>query len=277
MPLVVFCGIPSSGKTTRALELKAYLEEKHKSNVIILNEETLNLVKTEAYKDYTAEKMTRAFLKSNVEKNVNKNTVVILDSLNYIKGYRYELFCLARSAQTPHCVVYMDISRETARAYSEKNEGGLVGDLFEDYAGRMEVPNQKNRWDSPLFQVREGEPTPCEEITRVILFEEKTSKDPVSTRLEAKLPTNFAFELEKRVQNIIDAINDKQNSMFTKGMTVQCEGCSKKLVLHQNVSLIELKKFKKEFFNMMKLNPVKDMNEIGDSFITFLEAAFQRL
>ena len=30
--------------------------------------------------------MTRAFLKSNVEKNVNKDTVVILDSLNYIKG-----------------------------------------------------------------------------------------------------------------------------------------------------------------------------------------------
>jgi len=50
MPLVVFCGIPSSGKTTRALELKAYLEEKHKRNVIILNEENLNLVKKEAYK-----------------------------------------------------------------------------------------------------------------------------------------------------------------------------------------------------------------------------------
>ncbi len=50
MPLVVFCGIPSSGKTTRALELKAYLEEKHKCNVVVLNEENLNLVKKEAYK-----------------------------------------------------------------------------------------------------------------------------------------------------------------------------------------------------------------------------------
>jgi len=38
----------------------------------------------------------------------------------------------------------MDISRETARAYSEKNEGGLHDELFEDYAGRMEVPNQKS-------------------------------------------------------------------------------------------------------------------------------------
>ena len=83
--------------------------------------------------------------------------------------------------------------------------------------------------------------------------------------------------MEKRVQNIVDAINEKQNSMFTKGMTVQCDGCSKKLVLNNNVSLIELKKFKKEFLNMMKLNPVKDVNEIGNTFISFLEAAFQRL
>lgn len=30
--------------------------------------------------------MTRGFLKSNVEKSLNDKTIVILDSLNYIKG-----------------------------------------------------------------------------------------------------------------------------------------------------------------------------------------------
>ena len=38
--------------------------------------------------------MTRAFLKSNVEKNVNKSTVVILDSLNYIKGIAHHLMTI---------------------------------------------------------------------------------------------------------------------------------------------------------------------------------------
>lgn len=128
-----------------------------------------------------------------------------------------------------------------------------------------------------MFQLREGEPTPCEDITRVILFEEKTSKDPVSTKLDAKFTTNFTFELEKRIQSVIDTINEKQSSMFTKGMTVQCEGCTKKLILNSNVSLIELKKFKKEFLNMMKVNPIADVNEIGNAFISFLQAALQRL
>ncbi len=49
--------------------------------------------------------MTRAFLKSNVEKALNDKTIVIFDSLNYIKGYRYELFCLVRSCKSTHCIV----------------------------------------------------------------------------------------------------------------------------------------------------------------------------
>ncbi len=50
MPLVLFCGIPSSGKTTRALELKKYLEDQHKCYVVLLNEESLSLDKKEGYK-----------------------------------------------------------------------------------------------------------------------------------------------------------------------------------------------------------------------------------
>lgn len=40
----------------------------------------------------------------------------------------------------------------------------------------------KDRWDSPLFEVRDTEPTPLKEIAQVILFEEKKAKDPISTK-----------------------------------------------------------------------------------------------
>lgn len=42
---------------------------------------------------------------SAVEKEISKSTVVILDFLNTIKGYRYELYCRAKTASTQHCVV----------------------------------------------------------------------------------------------------------------------------------------------------------------------------
>ena len=43
-------GIPSSGKTTRALEIKEYFELEHKRTVVLLNEENLNMDKNKFYK-----------------------------------------------------------------------------------------------------------------------------------------------------------------------------------------------------------------------------------
>jgi len=40
--------------------------------------------------DASTEKILRASLKSEVERNLDNETIVILDSMNYIKGYRYE-------------------------------------------------------------------------------------------------------------------------------------------------------------------------------------------
>jgi hypothetical protein len=39
-----------------------------------------------------------------------------------------------------------------------------------------------DRWDVPLFERREEEETPLEEIANVLLFQAKKSKDPVSTK-----------------------------------------------------------------------------------------------
>lgn len=50
MPLILICGYPSSGKTTRATELKSFLETEFKHDVIIINEENLEIDKMEAYK-----------------------------------------------------------------------------------------------------------------------------------------------------------------------------------------------------------------------------------
>lgn len=49
--------------------------------------------------------MIRGALLAEVERHVTSDVVVLCDSLNYIKGYRYELFCRSRSQKTPNIVV----------------------------------------------------------------------------------------------------------------------------------------------------------------------------
>lgn len=96
--------------------------------------------------------------------------MVIIDSQNYIKGYRYELYCLARNAQTNLLVVFCDTEIEIAEKIC--HEGGYENpfpiELFSDYASRMERPNPAARWDSPMVHIRFDEVTPYEEIAKIV-------------------------------------------------------------------------------------------------------------
>lgn len=126
MPMIVLCGHPCSGKTTRANELKkeleSYIQDCHKNNgtnsitgkkliyngvsdnVVIVNDESIGQSKS-LYGNGHSEKIARAALFSAVERELSKDKVVIVDGLNYIKGYRYQLYCVARAIGTPSCVI----------------------------------------------------------------------------------------------------------------------------------------------------------------------------
>ena len=49
MPLVIMCGVPGSGKTTRAKQIADYLSKNHKQKVVLINEESLGLDKNVAF------------------------------------------------------------------------------------------------------------------------------------------------------------------------------------------------------------------------------------
>ncbi|KAJ8311503.1 hypothetical protein KUTeg_010858 [Tegillarca granosa] len=107
MPFILMCGFPSSGKTKRTEELKVYFESKLSKTVHIISDDSLKINKNEVYADSKKEKDVRGNLKSSVQRILNKDDVVILDSLNYIKGFRYELYCVTKACQTPHCVTVL--------------------------------------------------------------------------------------------------------------------------------------------------------------------------
>ena len=84
----------------------------------------MNIKKNEGYKgnlyiiiilDPVNEKMTRGFIKSNVEKSLSPDVIVIVDSMNYIKGFRYELFCLARASKTTNCLLYCNTPHDICK------------------------------------------------------------------------------------------------------------------------------------------------------------------
>jgi protein KTI12 len=107
-------GYPSAGKTTRARELQDALEARiasestdrrvSKLKVHLINDQTLGVSRS-VYHTAKAEKDARAEEYSAVKRLLSRDDIVIADGLNYIKGFRYQLYCEAKAVQTPSCVV----------------------------------------------------------------------------------------------------------------------------------------------------------------------------
>ena len=185
MPCLIIAGHPSAGKTTLAnlLKERALLHDAI-DEVVVLNEEsecgcihnndddgneqgeTYSSIeknykeattKQELYENSEAEKQTRGALKAAFDRavkksdgnNGNSRRLVILDSLNYIKGFRYELHCISKASGEKHGILWvlnrLSVVQQWNKNYSSK--------LLQELISRFEPPDDRNRWDKPLFTV----------------------------------------------------------------------------------------------------------------------------
>lgn len=116
--LILVSGYPSSGKTYRSNQLVDFFDSKIKAatephirrlSVTHINDQTLGLQR-DVYREAQSEKDARAAEYSAVKRDLGRDTIVIADGLNYIKGFRYQLYCEAKAVQTPSCVVSAALS-----------------------------------------------------------------------------------------------------------------------------------------------------------------------
>ena len=89
MPLIIISGLPASGKSTRANELREFFTERGKIVKIVSENAGIpkaGFQKNEYFADSQKEKMVRADLKSETMRLLTKDDLIILDAGNYIKG-----------------------------------------------------------------------------------------------------------------------------------------------------------------------------------------------
>ncbi|KAL4974034.1 chromatin associated protein KTI12 [Aspergillus desertorum] len=121
MPLIILTGYPCSGLTYRANQLATRLEETQsqlfangtippsKSNYkihIVSTHDNVNYPRT-VYDTARTEKEARGVAYTKAKRMLGRDSFVILDGMNYIKGYRYQLWCEAKALGTTCCVVHV--------------------------------------------------------------------------------------------------------------------------------------------------------------------------
>ncbi|XP_029188575.2 protein KTI12 homolog [Acropora millepora] len=273
MPLVIMCGFPCSGKTKRANELKSYLQNSRGRSVQLSSDESLNFERNTAYAASSSEKELRGLLKSSVERLISRDDIVILDSLNYIKGFRYELYCVAKAHKTTHCVLHCDTPKETCQQWNMVKENRYHDEILDALIMRFETPDSRNRWDSPLFVIQVDDVLPFDSIYEALINRVPPPPNQ-ATQAQPLSATNFLYELDKTTQDIVTALLNSQ-STFVPGDSVAVPGAQEKVILIRTANMSELRRLRRQFITYTKMHPVEDTKKIANMFVQYLNSSLQ--
>lgn len=270
MALVVICGQPCSGKSKAALCLAEALKEAEelKQQVRVIDEASFHLDRNQSYANMPSEKNLRGVLRSEVDRSLSKDSVIIVDSLNNIKGYRYELWCLARASGIRYCVVYCNVKEAVCRKWNEerreKGEANYDDSIFEDLVRRFEEPDRRNRWDSPLYELwpeRDGIEKSSAAISDAVSYitkkvdsktrDVKILQPTIATQTSRFSDANSLFELDKATQEVTNAIVEAQSRALggpLNGITIGKDLPA--INISRSVGLPELRRMRRTFIKL---------------------------
>ena len=199
--------------------------------------------------------------------------MTILDSLNYIKGYRYELHCVVKAHKTLHCVVQSIVHKDKCLEWNMRrtNENKYANDICKELIMRFEPPDSQNRWDAPLFSIRPEDEIPFEEINDA-LFCRKAPPPNQSTMSTPLSSVNFLYELDKVTQELIIAVLEAQKTACI-GEQLTVPNASEKILFLKLFNMAELRKLKKQFLTYTKMHPIEDTNKIGNMFVQYINSS----
>ncbi|MCJ1390559.1 hypothetical protein MMC18_003419 [Xylographa bjoerkii] len=292
MPLILLSGYPSSGKTHRAQQLFSDFTARIASSsdprhtrftVIQINDQSLGLSR-DVYREAKTEKDARATAYSAVKRALGKECIVLCDGLNYIKGFRYQMYCEAKAVGTGSCVVHVGTPIPKCREINARLlansavDGGYAEDIFENLVFRYEEPNGMTRWDSPLFTIPyEDEGPPSKAIWEAMVGSDgkaRVVKPNLATVLTPATESDYLYELDKTTQEILQTIITWQRDHpgegggdinLAKG-TVELPASP--------LSLPRLQRLRRQYISLNRQHTLAK-NRIMENFVAYLNNSFQ--
>lgn len=277
MPLIIVTGYPSSGKSTTSTLIKEYLAKEKGVTVDVVSENDLVEDKDATYRDSIKEKTVRGELKAAAIRGLDKKRVLIVDGLNYIKGFRYELYCASKAAKTTQCTVHCDLSPEDAWSWNEgrgNQTSRYSKETFDGLVMRYEAPIAHNRWDSPLFlSLSSGPPVDCQSI-HAALFDRRAPPPNLSTQSAPVSSASFLLELDCVTKKIVQAVLEAQREgCWSEGDALVVPGTSERVTMVAGANMAKLTRARRQFLVYAKSRAVDDVDKLATMFVQYLNTA----
>ncbi|KAI1426227.1 chromatin associated protein KTI12 [Xylaria sp. FL1777] len=335
MPLIILTGFPTSGKSTRAKQLQTYLSERIKAatpsgatpkyRLHLISDQTLSISRSvydlSALPAHTrsanaSEKDARAAIYGAVKRVLSDKDIVILDGLNYIKGWRYQLFCESKAVRTPSCILQIGCSKDKSREVNEARlnsepagaqdarksgndaddaEGAYDPANWENLVFRYEEPNPMTRWDSPLFTLiwEDGEEQTrqvFDSLWEAVAGETRKIVKPNQATVQRGRDADgdYLYVLDRETQDIVKRILEQQSDegggdvRIPRGSGKDEDSLVVELPASRKIGLPQLQRLRRAFMGLNRggigLEGIGNMgpSRIRESFVGYLNDNFEK-
>lgn len=275
MPLITFTGLPCCGKSHYARDLQKRLLEKIADSqfdykVVLIDDAGLGITPDD-YKESHSEKFARGKQLTAVKRELSRSTFVILDSLSYIKGFRYQLHCEAKETVTPHCTIHVLSSLEKCIENNKDQKWDKV--TISQLAMRYEEPNPDARWDAPLFEVVSGDDDlPFPDIWDALVLR-KAPPPNAATLVKPTSGNDYIQELDKKTLLVVQAIARHQQVVAAGGIVKVDSEVSVSLPAN-TVSTAQLQRIRRTFIGMNRMRSI-EIARIVPVFADYVEKSLE--
>lgn len=280
MPLVILCGLPSAGKTTWAKKIQQLLEAKinnaktekspgYNYTVVYHSDDTLSIPHS-TYKESNLEKNARGTQMTAVKRDISRSNIVLLDSMAYIKGFRYQLYCEAKGAVTPHCVVHVMNLVDKCIEWNAKRTDPWDENVIRELEMRFEEPNPDTRWDSPLFLiVSDNDEVPIDEMWDALVLK-KAPPPNTATVMKPASANNYLQELDKKTQDVIAKIILHQQVSAGGDVVIDAGQNIVVSMPATSVSIAQLQRIRRTFVGLNRMRNL-DSDRITPVFVDYVD------
>lgn len=254
-----------------------------------------------------SEKDARAAIYGAVKRVLSDKDIVILDGLNYIKGWRYQLHCEAKAMSTPSCILQIGCPPDRARKVNEarlqrreRGEADVVDEEpyepgnWENLVFRHEEPNPMTRWDSPLFAlVWDDDETQTQKVFddlwNAIAGEGRKVVRPNQSTIQRGRDAggDYLYMLDRETQDIVKRILDQQGDDGGGDVRIPqtatgAEDLIVELPAGRKLGLAQLQRLRRSFIGLNRggigLESIGNMSSdrLREAFVQYLNGSFEQ-
>jgi len=215
--LLIFCGIPCSGKSTLAQRVADKLEDEYNYSTVVITSDTFRHMVSTYRRTFEPEleQFVRGATYQTIREALRCGLIAISDDINYYRSIRRQLKRISDQAKADYAIIYVNTPLEVALKWNKKRGEPIPNSVIEEVYNKLDKPGEKYRWDNPLL-VLDPTKDELEELTKLVVsrvHEKIGKKKDTTVRKGLSKPSSLRTDLDRETRRAMGEVMKRYRNL----------------------------------------------------------------